>query len=40
MEKAFEINNPDFTLSPFTGMAKQHYVDLAKYLMERAFTPC
>ena len=38
MKKAFEVKNPDFALSPHTGMTKQHYVDLAKYLLERAFT--
>jgi hypothetical protein len=38
MTKAFEIQNPDFNLSPLTGMNRQHYIDLAKYLLERAFT--
>ena len=38
MKKAFEVKNPDFDLSPHTGMTKQHYIDLAKYLLERAFT--
>lgn len=38
MKKAFEIVNPDFNVSPFTGMTKQHYVEMAKYLLERAFT--
>lgn len=38
MKKAFEIQNPDFMLSPKTGMTKQHYIELAKYLLERAFT--
>ncbi len=38
MKKAFEIVNPDFQLSPLTGMTKQHYIELAKYLLERAFT--
>ncbi len=38
MKKAFEVINPDFELSPHTGMTKQHYIDLAKYLLERAFT--
>lgn len=37
MNKAFTVNNPDFNLSPLTGMTKQHYVDCAKYLLERAF---
>jgi len=38
MKKVFEIQNPDFVKSPFTGMTKQHYIELAKYLLERAFT--
>ncbi|MDO8952381.1 MAG: DUF2264 domain-containing protein, partial [Draconibacterium sp.] len=38
MKKAFEIQNPDFEKSPFTGMTKQHYIEMAKYLLERAFT--
>lgn len=35
---AFEVKNPDSQLSPFTGMAKKHYIELAKYLLEKAFT--
>lgn len=38
MKKAFEVKNPDLALSPFTGMTKTHYIELAKYLLERAFT--
>ncbi len=38
MKKIFEVNNPDKELSPFTGMSKKHYIELAKYLLERAFT--
>ena len=38
MKKAFEVQPPDFVLSPLTGMTKQHYVEMAKYLLERAFT--
>ncbi len=37
MKKAFQVTNPDFTKSPQTGMTKQHYIELAKYLLERAF---
>src|SRR5665213_2544853 len=33
----FEVNNPDFTLSPMTGMTRQHYIDCARYILERAF---
>ncbi len=38
MEKKFVVHNPDLFLSPFTGMTKRHYIELAKYLLERAFT--
>ena len=38
MKKAFEVINPDFEISPFTGMTRQHYIEMAKYLLERAFT--
>ena len=36
MNNAFEVKNPDLNLSPFTGMSKKHYIELAKYLLERA----
>lgn len=35
-----KIVNPDFEISPLTGMTKQHYIEMAKYLLERAFTRC
>jgi hypothetical protein len=38
MKPKFEVENPDLILSPFTGMTKRHYIELAKYLLERAFT--
>jgi hypothetical protein len=37
MKKAFEVISPDFEKSPFTGMTRQHYIEMAKYLLERAF---
>lgn len=37
MKNAFEIKNPDFGLSPYTGMSKNHYIELAKYLLGKAF---
>jgi hypothetical protein len=37
MKNAFSIKDPDFNLSPFTGMAKKHYIDCATYVLERAF---
>ena len=38
MKNAYVVNAPDFDASPFTGMTKRHYIDCAKYLLERAFT--
>jgi len=38
VKKAFEVQSPDLELSPYTGMTKKHYIELAKYLLERAFT--
>jgi hypothetical protein len=37
MKNAYEVEDPDFALSPFTGMTKRHYVECAKYLLSRAF---
>lgn len=37
MKNAFEVKNPDFDLSPHTGMTRQHYIEMATYLLERAF---
>lgn len=37
MKTVYEVMNPDFALSPFTGMTKSHYIECAKYLLERAF---
>ncbi len=38
MEKAYRVQNPDLELSPYTGMTREHYIELGKYLLERAFT--
>ena len=38
MKSAFEVKDPDFELSPYTGMSKNHYIEMAKYLLERAFS--
>ncbi|MEX0986599.1 MAG: DUF2264 domain-containing protein, partial [Bacteroidales bacterium] len=38
MKSTFEVHHPDLALSPFTGMSKKHYIELARYLLERAFT--
>lgn len=36
--EAFQIVNPDYKLSPYTGMTKQHWKDAAMYLLEGAFS--
>lgn len=38
MEKAFKVVHPDLELSPYSGMSRRHYIDLATYLLEQAFT--
>ncbi|RIH65615.1 DUF2264 domain-containing protein [Mariniphaga sediminis] len=38
MKRAFEVEDPDFSVSPLTGMTRRHYIEMAKYLLERAFT--
>jgi hypothetical protein len=37
MKRAFEVSNPDLDLSPLTGMTRQHYIECARYVLERAF---
>jgi hypothetical protein len=37
MKNAYEVKDPDFNLSPHTGMTKKHYIECAKYVLERAF---
>ncbi|WP_426484884.1 DUF2264 domain-containing protein [Flavobacterium sp. 2] len=37
-ENVFQIKNPDFNTSPYTGMTKQHWKDAAMYLLEGAFS--
>jgi len=34
----FQIKNPDYTASPYTGMTKKHWKDAAFYLLEGAFS--
>jgi len=34
----FTVTNPDFTLSPHTGMTKKHWKDAAMYLLKGAFS--
>jgi hypothetical protein len=33
----FTVNKPDYSLSPYTGMTRQNWVDAAKYLLSGAF---
>ena len=33
----FQLRNPDFNLSPKTGMTRQHWKDAALYMLEGAF---
>ncbi|MFT4153785.1 DUF2264 domain-containing protein [Parafilimonas sp.] len=35
--KIFKVANPDYTLSPYTGMTRQHWKDAALYLLQGAF---
>ncbi len=37
MNKCYQVSNPDYNLSPYTGMSRQHYIECAKYVLERAF---
>ena len=37
MGNAYEVINPNLELSPFTGMTKTHYIDCARYLLEKVF---
>ena len=37
MKQPYKVSNPDHTLSPLTGMSRQHYIDCARYVLERAF---
>ena len=37
-QKVFTISNPDYKLSPHTGMSRKHWEDAALYLLEGAFS--
>ncbi|QIH35630.1 hypothetical protein G6053_23365 [Sphingobacterium sp. DR205] len=34
----FEIKDPDFRQSPYTGLTRLHWMDAASYLLEGAFS--
>ncbi len=38
MKNAYQVENLDFNLSPYTAMSRKHYISCAKYLLERAFS--
>lgn len=39
MEKmmVFEVKNPDYNKSPYTGMTREHWLDAGRYLLEGIF---
>ena len=37
-KSVFKVVNPDYKLSPKTGMTRQHWMDAARYLLGGAFT--
>lgn len=37
-ERLFEIDMPDYQLSPSTGMTRKHWIEAAEYLLEGAFS--
>lgn len=36
--KTFEVKNPDFRQSPYTGMTRRHWLEADRYLLEGAFS--
>ena len=34
----FQVQQPDYTTSPLTGVTRQHWVDAAEYILSGAFT--
>ena len=36
--KVFQVEKPDYKLSPYTGMTRQHWKDAALYLLKGAFS--
>ena len=37
-DNIFEVKNPDYKLSPATGMTREHWVNAAEYLLQGAFS--
>jgi len=38
MKKHYSVANPDYALSPCTGMTRTHWIDNGKYILSRAFS--
>ncbi|MFH7000941.1 DUF2264 domain-containing protein [Flavobacterium bizetiae] len=38
ISKVFEVKNPNYDISPYTGMTKQHWKDSGLYLLKGAFS--
>lgn len=36
--KVFEVQNPDFVKSPYSGMTRQHWIQAGEYLLDGAFS--
>lgn len=37
-KQVFELSNPDYKQSPYTGMTRQHWFDVAEYILDGAFS--
>lgn len=37
-KETFQLKNPDYGLSPYSGMTRRHWVEAAEYLLEGAFS--
>jgi hypothetical protein len=35
--RVFEIRTPDHTLSPYSGMTRQHWIECGRFMLEGAF---
>ena len=35
--RSYKVEHPDFSLSPFTGMAREHWIECARYVLGRAY---
>ena len=33
----FKVENPDYTISPYTGMTRKHWLDAGRYLLKGIF---